>query len=113
MRFVFADSVDTVDPEYDFVADRHSAGRTVHRDDQYPHEFLEQAPYDGILSLSWYRWRRAAYRKIFRSPVDALSSRRRAEISAVPGRALPRQPFDRRLWRIYISESSRAPLQGR
>ncbi len=49
MRFVFADSVDTVDPEYDFVADRNGAGRSIHRDDQYPHEFLEQAPYDGIL----------------------------------------------------------------
>jgi hypothetical protein len=49
MRFVFADSVDTIDPEYDFVADRNGIGRSVHRDDQYPHEFLEQAPYDGIL----------------------------------------------------------------
>ena len=49
MRFVFADSVDTVDPDYDFVADRNGAGRSVHRDDLYAHEFLEQAPYDGIL----------------------------------------------------------------
>ena len=48
MRFVFADSIDTVDPAYDFVADRNGVGRSVHRDDQYPHEFLEQAPYDGI-----------------------------------------------------------------
>jgi hypothetical protein len=49
MRFVFADSVDTVDPDYDFVADRNGAGRSVHRDDLYAHEFLERAPYDGIL----------------------------------------------------------------
>lgn len=49
MRFVFADSVDTVDPDYDFVTDRNGAGRSVHRDDLYAHEFLEQAPYDGIL----------------------------------------------------------------
>jgi hypothetical protein len=49
MKFFFADSVDVIDPSYDFVADRHGRGRAVHRDDQYPHEFLEQAPYDGIL----------------------------------------------------------------
>lgn len=49
MRFVFADSVDTIDPDYDFLADRHGLGRSIHRDDQYPHEFLDQAPYDGIL----------------------------------------------------------------
>jgi len=49
MRFIFADSLDTIDPAYDFLADRNGAGRAVHRDDQYPHEFLEQAPYDGIL----------------------------------------------------------------
>ena len=49
MRFVFADSVDTIDPEYDFIEDRNGKGRSVHRDDEYPHEFLDQAPYDGIL----------------------------------------------------------------
>src|SRR5690606_23207975 len=47
MKFLFADSVDTIDPEYDFIEDRNGKGRTVHRDDEYPHEFLEQAPYDG------------------------------------------------------------------
>lgn len=49
MKFVFADSLDFVDPAYDFIADRNGAGRTVHRDDQFPHEFLDTAPYDGIL----------------------------------------------------------------
>lgn len=49
MRFLFADSLDVVDPAYDFVADRNGAGRAVHRDDLYPHEFLEKPPYDGIL----------------------------------------------------------------
>jgi hypothetical protein len=49
MRFVFADSIDTIDPLYDFLADRNGLGRLIHRDDQYPHEFLEKAPYDGIL----------------------------------------------------------------
>ena len=41
MRFIFADSLDTIDPAYDFLADRNGAGRTIHRDDQYPHEFLD------------------------------------------------------------------------
>lgn len=49
MRFVFADSIDTIDPAYDFLADRNGIGRSIHRDDEYPHEFLEKAPYDGIL----------------------------------------------------------------
>ena len=49
MRFIFADSLDTIDPEYDFIADRNAVGRAVHRDDQYPHEYLDQAPYDGVL----------------------------------------------------------------
>lgn len=49
MKFVFADSLDFVDPAYDFIADRNGAGRTIHLDDQFPHEFLDTAPYDGIL----------------------------------------------------------------
>jgi hypothetical protein len=49
MQFVYADSLDFVDPDYDFVADRNGLTRAVHRDDEFPHEFLEQVPYDGIL----------------------------------------------------------------
>lgn len=49
MKFIFADSIDVVDPNYDFVADRHGPGRKVHWDDVYPHEILGYAPYDGIL----------------------------------------------------------------
>ncbi|HVH77486.1 MAG TPA: tRNA-guanine transglycosylase DpdA [Stellaceae bacterium] len=49
MKFVFADSLDFIDPDYDFAADRSGAGRAVHRDDLYPHEFLDETPYDGIL----------------------------------------------------------------
>jgi Queuine tRNA-ribosyltransferase len=86
MRFVFADSVDTVDPEYDFIADRNGPGRTVHRDDQYPHEFLERAPYDGILvsrgivgdgrhtgkysEAQSMRFRREGARRFLRYPVE-------------------------------------------
>lgn len=49
MKFIYADSLDFVDPEFDFDADRTSAGRVVHADDEFPHEFLRRAPYDGIL----------------------------------------------------------------
>lgn len=49
MKFVFSDSLDFVDPDYDFMTDRNGKGRAVHRDDQFPHEFLKEAPYDGIL----------------------------------------------------------------
>lgn len=49
MKFVFADSLDFVDPAYNFLADRNAIGRAVHRDDEFPHEFLDTEPYDGIL----------------------------------------------------------------
>jgi hypothetical protein len=49
MKFIYADSLDYVDPEFDFETDRMKVGRAVHADDQYPHEFLRKAPYDGIL----------------------------------------------------------------
>lgn len=49
MRFIFADSLDFVDPAFDFVADRNGAKRRTHRDDEFPHEFLDSPPYDGIL----------------------------------------------------------------
>ena len=49
MKFIFADSLDYVDPGYDFVADRNSPGRKPYWDDAYPHEILGYAPYDGVL----------------------------------------------------------------
>ncbi|MEJ1162035.1 tRNA-guanine transglycosylase DpdA [Prosthecomicrobium sp. N25] len=49
MKFIFADSLDMVDPGYDMVADRLSPGRKPYWDDVYPHEILGYAPYDGIL----------------------------------------------------------------
>lgn len=49
MKFIFADSLDVVDPVYDFVADRHGSGRKPYWDDVYPHEILGYAPYDGVL----------------------------------------------------------------
>jgi hypothetical protein len=49
VKFIYADSLDFVDPDFDFETDRMSKGRAVHADDEFPHEFLRRAPYDGIL----------------------------------------------------------------
>ena len=49
VKFIFADSLDQVDPEYNFINDTHKDGRTPYWDDQFPHEMLGRTPYDGIL----------------------------------------------------------------
>jgi hypothetical protein len=49
MRFFFADSLDLVDPSFDFDSETRSATRIRQRDDLYPHEIFAQAPYHGIL----------------------------------------------------------------
>lgn len=49
MKFIFADSLDYVDPAFDFIADRSPADRQPYWDDAYPHEILGYAPYDGVL----------------------------------------------------------------
>jgi len=49
MKFIFADSLDMVDPNFDFINDRFSKGREVYWDDVYPHEILKAPPYDGML----------------------------------------------------------------
>lgn len=49
MKFIFADTMDYVDPGYDFVADRNAPEREPYWDDQYPHEHMDVPPYDGML----------------------------------------------------------------
>ncbi len=49
MKFLFSDSLDFVDPDYDFEHDRNRIDRRPHEDDQFPHEHLDIAPYDGLL----------------------------------------------------------------
>jgi len=49
VKFLFADSLDFVDPNYDFLADRHGATRVALHGDEFPHEFLDDVPYDGML----------------------------------------------------------------
>jgi queuine/archaeosine tRNA-ribosyltransferase len=49
MKFFFPDSLDVVDPSFDFVTERRSPTRVRQRDDLYPHEIFTDPPYDGIL----------------------------------------------------------------
>lgn len=49
MKFLYSDSLDYVDPEYDFIQDRVGVRRRPHEDDDFPHEHLDHAPYDGLL----------------------------------------------------------------
>jgi hypothetical protein len=49
MKFLYSDSLDYVDPDYDFLRDRTGTRRRAHEDDDFPHEFLDHAPYDGLL----------------------------------------------------------------
>ena len=49
MKFLYSDSLDYIDPDYDFLADRPSRDRKAHAADQFPHEFMDEPPYDGLL----------------------------------------------------------------
>ena len=49
MKFIYSDSLDFVDPRYDFLTDRSPSDREIYWDDLYPHEILGHAPYDGLL----------------------------------------------------------------
>jgi hypothetical protein len=49
MKFIFADSLDMIDPDYDFLNDRNSSDREMYWGDVYPHQFFKDPPYDGIL----------------------------------------------------------------
>ncbi|MGO4478698.1 tRNA-guanine transglycosylase DpdA [Massilia sp. 2TAF26] len=49
MKFLYSDTQDYVDPEYDFINDRNAAGRRRYWDDRYAHEMMRPTPYDGLL----------------------------------------------------------------
>jgi hypothetical protein len=49
MKFFFPDSLDVVDPSFDFITETRSPTRIRQRDDQYPHEIFAEPPYDGVL----------------------------------------------------------------
>jgi hypothetical protein len=49
VKFIFSDSLDMVDPGFDFIEDRNAPNRRPYWDDAYPHELFETPPYDGML----------------------------------------------------------------
>jgi hypothetical protein len=49
MKFLYSDTKDYVDPNYDFINDRNAPGRKIYWDDFYAHELMNPAPYDGLL----------------------------------------------------------------
>lgn len=49
MKFFFPDSVDTVDPGYDFKRETYAHPRIRQRREAYAHELLAQPPYHGLL----------------------------------------------------------------
>lgn len=49
MKFIFADSLDMIDPSFNFEADRMGIEREMYWGDVYPHEFFPVPPYEGIL----------------------------------------------------------------
>ena len=110
MKFIFADSLDFVDPAYDFVADRNGAGRAAHRDDEFPHEFMDDVPYDGILvsrgivgdariggkytEAQLMRFRREGARRFLRYPVERFpGSIVMGDCGAFTYRNLPAPPY--------------------
>ncbi|QYU67178.1 hypothetical protein J4558_19820 [Leptolyngbya sp. 15MV] len=110
MRFVYADSLDFIDPRYDFEKDRNGAGRAVHRDDQFPHEFLDEVPYDGILvsrgivgdafmggkytEAQLMRFRREGARRFLRYPEERFpGSIMMGDCGAFTYRSMPEPPY--------------------
>lgn len=49
MKFLYSDTQDYVDPEYDFINDRNGPKRERYWTDAYAHELMTPAPYDGLL----------------------------------------------------------------
>jgi hypothetical protein len=49
MKYLYSDTQDYVDPEYDFINDRNAPGRKRYWDDVYAHELMQPTPYDGLL----------------------------------------------------------------
>ena len=49
MKFFFADSLDMVDPSFDFETETRSEWRIRQRDDHYPHDIFRTPTYHGVL----------------------------------------------------------------
>ena len=73
MKFIYADTLDYVDPRYDFVEDRSPTDRELYWDDVFPHELLGYAPYDGLLVSRSAVGNDYGDRKIYACANNALS----------------------------------------
>lgn len=49
MKFLYADTQDYIDPDYDFIQDSSKPDRRPYWDDHYAHQMIQPAPYDGLL----------------------------------------------------------------
>lgn len=49
MKFLYADTQDFVDADFDFAEERYSVGRDKNHTDVYAHELMSEPPYDGLL----------------------------------------------------------------
>jgi len=49
VKFIYADSLDFVDPSFNFLEDRHASNRSPYWDDMFAHEILGVPPYKGVL----------------------------------------------------------------
>jgi hypothetical protein len=49
MKFLYADTQDFVDADFDFAQEKYSAGRDKSHTDVYAHELMSEPPYDGLL----------------------------------------------------------------
>jgi hypothetical protein len=49
MKFLYSDTQDYVDPKFDFLNDSSLPARERYWHDQYAHEIMDEAPYDGLL----------------------------------------------------------------
>lgn len=49
MKFIFPDSLDLVDPSFDFESEERAVDRVRQRDDLYAHEVFDTPPFDGLL----------------------------------------------------------------
>jgi hypothetical protein len=49
LKFLYSDTQDYVDPNYDFETDSAAPARERYWHDQYAHEIMDEAPYDGLL----------------------------------------------------------------
>lgn len=80
LRYFIPDWDDRVDPDYNFLTDTHTPGRSPYRDDRYAHELFPTPPYDGIL--------------LSRAVIDQSESKRAAILEAGSVHRYLRLPAD-------------------